>query len=173
MPNPQVCPQFAEGPPAAEYHGQRASLKFIEEPQSFSLLAYYSLQAQKSPLQVQLITMSALNRGVRTATRNLRLPALQPRALRAPLTIASRAKSGAPTRSATFKKFSTMSPLQSGAPPPPQAREYDPEIKDIASYVHHTPIESDLAVSFPEVSLNDPADTLPSSTQLDSFFLIP
>jgi hypothetical protein len=39
-----------------------------------------------------------------------------------------------------------MSPLQSGAPPPPQAREYDPEIKDIASYVHNTPITSDLAV---------------------------
>ncbi|ESZ92392.1 2-methylcitrate dehydratase-like protein [Sclerotinia borealis F-4128] len=38
-----------------------------------------------------------------------------------------------------------MSPLQSGAPPPPQAREYDPEIKDIASYVHNTPIDSDLA----------------------------
>jgi 2-methylcitrate dehydratase len=46
-----------------------------------------------------------------------------------------------------------MAPLQSGAPPPPQAREYDPEIKDIASYVHHTPITSDLAVSF-TVSLN-------------------
>lgn len=39
-----------------------------------------------------------------------------------------------------------MSPLQSGAPPPAQAREYDPEIKDIASYVHNTPIQSDLAV---------------------------
>ncbi|QSZ36629.1 hypothetical protein DSL72_006510 [Monilinia vaccinii-corymbosi] len=38
-----------------------------------------------------------------------------------------------------------MSPLQSGAPPSPQAREYDPEIKDIASYVHNTPINSDLA----------------------------
>ncbi|RAL65929.1 hypothetical protein DID88_005591 [Monilinia fructigena] len=38
-----------------------------------------------------------------------------------------------------------MSPLQSGAPPPPQAREYDSEIKDIASYVHNTPINSDLA----------------------------
>jgi 2-methylcitrate dehydratase len=92
--------------------------------------------------------MSTLNRGVRTATRNLRLPAIQSRTLRAPLAIASRAKFGASTRPATFKQFSTMSPLQSGAPPPPQAREYDPEIKDIASYVHHTAIESDLAVSF-------------------------
>jgi 2-methylcitrate dehydratase len=42
-----------------------------------------------------------------------------------------------------------MAPLQSGAPPLPQAREYDPEIKDIASYIHHTPIESDLAACSP------------------------
>lgn len=40
-----------------------------------------------------------------------------------------------------------MSALRSGAPAPPQQREYDHEIKDIASYVHNTPIESDLAVS--------------------------
>lgn len=30
---------------------------------------------------------------------------------------------------------------------PTQGREYDPEIKDIASYVHNTPIDSELAVS--------------------------
>ncbi len=42
-----------------------------------------------------------------------------------------------------------MSPLQSGAPATPQVREYDPEIKDIASYVHNTPIKSDLAVHSP------------------------
>ena len=95
--------------------------------------------------------MSTINRGVRTATRTLRFPAIQSRALRAPLALTSRAKFAASSRPATFKQFSTMSPLQSGAPPPPQAREYDPEIKDIASYVHHTPIESDLAVSFPKV----------------------
>lgn len=53
-----------------------------------------------------------------------------------------------------------MSPLQSGAPPPPQAREYDPEIKDIASYVHNTPIDSDLAVSFTE-SLEGLTNSLP------------
>jgi 2-methylcitrate dehydratase len=41
-----------------------------------------------------------------------------------------------------------MSPLQTGAPPPLQARDYDPEIKDIASYVHNTPITSELAVSY-------------------------
>jgi len=55
-----------------------------------------------------------------------------------------------------------MSPLQSGAPPPPQAREYDPEIKDIASYVHNTPIVSDLAVRIPMIFLmsEDPADSI-------------
>jgi 2-methylcitrate dehydratase len=96
--------------------------------------------------------MSTINRGVRTASRKLRLPALQARALRAPLTSATRASFGA-SRTSFFRQFSAMAPLQSGAPPPPQAREYDPEIKDIASYVHHTPITSDLAVSF-TVSLN-------------------
>ena len=90
--------------------------------------------------------MSAINRGVRTASRNLRLPA---RALRAPLALSCRATFVASQRTPSFKQFSTMSPLQSGAPPPPQAREYDPEIKDIASYVHNTPINSDLAASFP------------------------
>lgn len=49
-----------------------------------------------------------------------------------------------------------MSPLQSSAPPSQQAREYDPEIKDIASYVHNTPINSDLAVSFPGIRLETP-----------------
>jgi len=88
--------------------------------------------------------MSAI-RSVRTA------PRLIPKAIRAPLAYTSRASfAGARipfNKLAQFSKFSTMSPLQSGAPPPPQAREYDPEIKDIASYVHHTPINSDLAVS--------------------------
>lgn len=38
-----------------------------------------------------------------------------------------------------------MSKLQSNAPIQVSVREYDPEIKDIASFVHNTPIESDLA----------------------------
>ena len=29
-------------------------------------------------------------------------------------------------------------------------REYDPEIKDMASYIHNTPIDSELAVSYGE-----------------------
>jgi 2-methylcitrate dehydratase len=42
--------------------------------------------------------------------------------------------------------FSTMSSLKSAAPPVQSKREYDPEIKDIASYIHNTSIDSELAV---------------------------
>jgi hypothetical protein len=106
--------------------------------------------------------MSAINRSLRTVTRTLRTPSRI--ALRAPLVFsATRAAGASRTSSATFKQFSTMSPLQSGAPPPPQAREYDPEIKDIASYVHNTPINSDLAVSS---SFNLPGYTLANQVPL-------
>jgi 2-methylcitrate dehydratase len=39
-----------------------------------------------------------------------------------------------------------MSSLKSAAPPVASKREFDPEIKDMASYIHNTPIESELAV---------------------------
>jgi 2-methylcitrate dehydratase len=39
-----------------------------------------------------------------------------------------------------------MSSLKSAVPPVQSKREYDPEIKDIASYVHNTAIDSELAV---------------------------
>jgi 2-methylcitrate dehydratase len=39
-----------------------------------------------------------------------------------------------------------MASLKSAAPPVQSKREYDPEIKDIASYVHNTAIDSELAV---------------------------
>lgn len=45
-----------------------------------------------------------------------------------------------------------MSPLQSTAPvtPAPGAKEYDPEIRDMADYIHNYKIDSDLAVrTFP------------------------
>ncbi|PBP15794.1 putative 2-methylcitrate dehydratase protein [Diplocarpon rosae] len=87
--------------------------------------------------------MSALNRGVHTATRSLRAPALLIRALRTPLF--ARASLLSSTTSLTFRQFSIMTARQSGAPPPPQACDFDPEIKDIASYVHNMPIDSELA----------------------------
>jgi hypothetical protein len=40
-----------------------------------------------------------------------------------------------------------MTSLKSGAIPQKLSkREYDPEIKDIANYIHNTPIDSELAV---------------------------
>jgi len=42
-----------------------------------------------------------------------------------------------------------MAALRSAAPPAAEIREYDPEISDIADYVHNKPVNSDLAVSFP------------------------
>merc|ERR1712000_145385 len=106
-----------------------------------------TLTVQLNHLYVEL-TMSTINRGVRTASRTLRTPALQSRApLRTPLAFTSRANFTASPRTtpSSPRQFSVMAARQSGAPPPPQAREYDPEIKDIASYVHNTPIDSDLA----------------------------
>lgn len=119
--------------------------------------------------------MSTINRGVRTASRTLRTPAFQSRALRTPLFTAARANFTASTHTPSTRQFSVMAARQSGAPPPPQAREYDPEIKDIASYVHNTPIDSDLAVShFPAICapLNW-VDRGYSSILLDSFSSIP
>ena len=46
-----------------------------------------------------------------------------------------------------------MASLQSAAtanPSPSESKGYDPEIRDIADYVHNKPIDSALAVSFPE-----------------------
>jgi hypothetical protein len=118
---------------------------------SFELLFHtkasiHSFHSSNYFARPQLTIMSAINRSVRAASRKLRAPALQSRTF-APLAFNCRANLAASQRTPSLKQFSTMSPLQSGAPPPPQAREYDPEIKDIASYVHNTPINSDLAVS--------------------------
>lgn len=42
-----------------------------------------------------------------------------------------------------ISKFSTMSPLQAA---PVLEREYDPEIKDMADYIHNYKVDSELAV---------------------------
>lgn len=39
-----------------------------------------------------------------------------------------------------------MAALRSGAPATTTVREFDPEIKDMASYIHNYKIASDLAV---------------------------
>lgn len=43
-----------------------------------------------------------------------------------------------------------MTSLKSAAPPVQSKREYDPEITDIASYMHNTAIDSELAVGYAE-----------------------
>ena len=42
--------------------------------------------------------------------------------------------------------FSTMPAINYSAPPPAGPRQYDPEIKDMARYIHNYKIDSDLAV---------------------------
>jgi hypothetical protein len=66
-------------------------------------------------------------------------------------------------------QFSTKPALMSSAPPPSGPREYDPEIKDMASYIHNYKIDSDLAVHSHVISiissvLNLFSSTLPASS---------
>jgi len=41
-----------------------------------------------------------------------------------------------------------MATLRSNAPAVATAREFDPEIKDMASYIHNYKVDSDLAVRY-------------------------
>lgn len=98
---------------------------------------------------------AAVNRSVRTATKQLRI---QPRAIRltsAPLVARSASASLSAVRSsipASYSAFSTSTARHSGPTPNMAAqREYDPEIKDIADYVANKTIDSELAVSNPHV----------------------
>ncbi|PKY06762.1 2-methylcitrate dehydratase [Aspergillus campestris IBT 28561] len=50
-----------------------------------------------------------------------------------------------PRQPSQVSRFSTMSALQSAAPAAPSNRPYDPEIKDMAEYVHKYNVNSDLA----------------------------
>lgn len=91
--------------------------------------------------------MSAISRNLcSTASRSLRNQsgvisrAVRPIALRAATANPFTARTVSPAA------FSTMSALKSAAPPVAGKREYDPEIKDIASYIHNTKIDSELAV---------------------------
>lgn len=46
----------------------------------------------------------------------------------------------------------TMASLKSSAPAMPSgSRQFDPEIKDMANYIHHYKIDSDLAVCLPSI----------------------
>jgi len=45
-----------------------------------------------------------------------------------------------------------MAARQSAAPPVQTDKSYDPEIKDMADYIHQYKVDSDLAVSGPEIT---------------------
>lgn len=108
--------------------------------------------------------MSAVNRGLRQATRSLRLHRSVPHSALRPLS--SLKNTAAPlSLAATHARnsFSTMASLQSAsaaAPSPSAGKGYDPEITDIANYVHNQKIDSELAVSGDFFS---PCATLPRS----------
>ncbi|EFQ26577.1 2-methylcitrate dehydratase [Colletotrichum graminicola] len=93
---------------------------------------------------------AAINRGLRTASRSLRFQSRSVRLatpLRAVVASTNFAASSA-TRSAPQQShtFSTASARQSAAPAmASEAREYDPEIRDIANYVQNYKVDSDLA----------------------------
>ncbi|KAH8886693.1 2-methylcitrate dehydratase [Thozetella sp. PMI_491] len=101
--------------------------------------------------------MSAVRRSLCSASQSLRVTprsALQSAVRPAALGSTAQASRAALHRSApraasalsSHHNFSTMASLQSAhAPVATGPKTYDPEIDDIASYVHNTPINSDLA----------------------------
>jgi 2-methylcitrate dehydratase len=50
-------------------------------------------------------------------------------------------------RTSFTPRFSTMAARQSAAPAATTDKSYDPEIQDMASYIHDYKVDSDLAVS--------------------------
>ncbi|KAH6956516.1 MmgE/PrpD family-domain-containing protein [Fusarium avenaceum] len=90
--------------------------------------------------------MSAVNRTLRTATKQLRFQS--PRGLRVAAPLVARSALGAARSSlpVSHGAFSTSAARRSGAPDMSSTqREYDPEIKDIADYVANKTIDSELA----------------------------
>ena len=89
--------------------------------------------------------MSAVNRSLRTVSRRIALPRRS-----TPLAAGFRASANLAPRTvpAATASFSTSTRAMAGVAPPMEGNPvYDPEIKDIADYVHNKPIDSELAVS--------------------------
>ncbi len=96
------------------------------------------------------IAMSVANRSLRTLRiqNPQRLAALAGAAARPSASFGAARCSASPSLSSSTRTFSSSVAKQSGAPAmASSAREYDPEIKDIADYVANKPIDSELAVS--------------------------
>lgn len=90
--------------------------------------------------------MSAVNRSLRTVTRRLALPR---RSTPLAAGFARGFNAATKTPGAAAASFSTSARKMAGFAPPMEGNPvYDPEIKDIADYVHNKPIDSELAVSF-------------------------
>ena len=83
------------------------------------------------------------------------------------------ARSSVSTLPKRSRPFSTMSALKSNAPIPSAPREFDPEIKDIADYVHNYKIDSDLAVRNGNWSCERLSTDRASTTPPDTFSLTP
>ncbi len=92
--------------------------------------------------------MSALGRTLYCAsTKTIRpriIPIYRTEVLRASTTIPVFNAQALPR---TNMAFSTKPALNYSQAPPAGPREYDPEIKDMANYIHSYKIDSDLAVS--------------------------
>ncbi|AEO54824.1 hypothetical protein MYCTH_2297873 [Thermothelomyces thermophilus ATCC 42464] len=93
--------------------------------------------------------MSAVNRGLRQATRSLHLHrSCRSSALRSLCAFKNAAAPVSFAATHARSSFSTMTSLQSASvstPSPSSGKGYDPEILDIASYVHNQKIDSELA----------------------------
>lgn len=90
--------------------------------------------------------MSAFSRNIcSTASRTIRQRvSISCKAVR-PIALAAAACTPVVQRTAIAAPFSTMPTLRSGAAVPAAAREFDPEITDVANYVHNVKVDSDLA----------------------------
>ncbi|OCL01433.1 2-methylcitrate dehydratase [Glonium stellatum] len=90
--------------------------------------------------------MSAFSRNFcSTASRTIRQRAsISCKAVR-PITLTATARTPITQRAAIAAPFSTMPTLRSGAAVPAAAREFDPEITDVANYVHNVKVDSELA----------------------------
>lgn len=104
--------------------------------------------------------MSAVNR---TLSKSLRLqktftPSQAARSASAKSVLGGASRTSALTsaprflsKASTASSFHTMASLKSAAAAPPKPSEgvgYDPEIKDIANYIHSYKVDSELAVNF-------------------------
>lgn len=106
-----------------------------------------------SPFQLLKTHLDPLDPAQLLLHTNMSLPAVRRLTHSSPRTLArisrlSTFSSRIPSISRVSRtpQFSTMAALQSAAPPVSGDKTYDPEIQDMASYIHQYKVDSDLAV---------------------------